>query len=339
MLEDRKRASINGTLARATALFALGRGLDIGQMEAATDVSSDILLNPRVGVSDEFMHKLIRPLERLQGGKNMALPFAQRVPLKAIGEHWSILRRAPTLGAMSRLSQRGQAIISRQVQMILSSDPLAVELRHPLDLLDNGIGGEVAVGLTARSAWEHFGDDVIALAEFRHAPRGPTDAYEAFFRAPVRFERDANRLTYRPGADEAPNRWENIEDEQVLQQQIDSMLRDRGLLDDDLRRAVRAAIVANAERGDHTAEGLARAMGMSQRSLQRKLKARGETIRGMLESHRLTCAQALLLDASLSIWDVTEALGFDSERGFRRAFGRWTGVTPSHWRRAQTASG
>ena len=43
--------------------------------------------------------------------------------------------------------------------------------------------------------------------------------------------------------------------------------------------------------------------------------------------------QLLLVDAGLSIGDISHRLGFSEQSAFQRAFKRWTGVTPLVWRR------
>jgi transcriptional regulator GlxA family with amidase domain len=53
----------------------------------------------------------------------------------------------------------------------------------------------------------------------------------------------------------------------------------------------------------------------------------------LLEEVRYVNAMGMLADKSLSIDDVAFRLGFESDRGFRKAFKRWSGKTPAEARR------
>ncbi|MEY4763958.1 MAG: hypothetical protein RI907_631 [Pseudomonadota bacterium] len=80
-------------------------------------------------------------------------------------------------------------------------------------------------------------------------------------------------------------------------------------------------------------EGLALEMGLHARTLQRRLKDAGETHSAIQARVRYELAQAWLQDASLSIEDIAERLGFSDRRSFTLAFSRWSGQTPSQFRR------
>jgi AraC-like DNA-binding protein len=58
--------------------------------------------------------------------------------------------------------------------------------------------------------------------------------------------------------------------------------------------------------------------------------------RYLLES-RLLRAMALLVEPNHTVMDVATAVGFDSVSAFTRAFGRYTGETPTAYRRRVTA--
>jgi AraC-like DNA-binding protein len=80
-------------------------------------------------------------------------------------------------------------------------------------------------------------------------------------------------------------------------------------------------------------EQAALALGLSRRSLQRKLSAAGTTFEQQRDQVRRDLAEALLLRSQLSLREVAERLGFAEQASFTRAFQRWTGSTPSSLRR------
>ena len=81
-----------------------------------------------------------------------------------------------------------------------------------------------------------------------------------------------------------------------------------------------------------TIDRIARALGMSGRSLQRRLRDLGTTLRSELDAERASQAQVLLLDAGVAIAEVAFLLGFSDQSAFTRAFRRWTDESPAAWR-------
>nr|WP_256433565.1 helix-turn-helix transcriptional regulator [Myxococcus sp. CA040A] len=79
-------------------------------------------------------------------------------------------------------------------------------------------------------------------------------------------------------------------------------------------------------------------MGMSPRGLQRRLKAEGRTFREVTEDIRLEKARRLLADDSLNVAGIAERVGYSDARALRRAFQRWTGMSPGRYRRSTSAA-
>ena len=73
---------------------------------------------------------------------------------------------------------------------------------------------------------------------------------------------------------------------------------------------------------------VAHALGMSVRSLRRRLEAEGETFNAVVNEAAAIIAKQLLEDKQKSIQEAAFEMGFADASGFHRAFKRWTGVTP-----------
>jgi AraC-like DNA-binding protein len=78
---------------------------------------------------------------------------------------------------------------------------------------------------------------------------------------------------------------------------------------------------------------VARALALSERTLQRHLAGEGVRFEEVVDHARRELAEALLPDASRSIAEVAAATGFSEVASFSRAFRRWTGRSPSALRR------
>lgn len=72
---------------------------------------------------------------------------------------------------------------------------------------------------------------------------------------------------------------------------------------------------------------------MSSRTLKRKLQQAGSGFQVVLDDVRRQDAMRLLANTERSIEDIAAWMGFAEPANFTHAFKRWTGVTPSEWRR------
>ena len=78
-------------------------------------------------------------------------------------------------------------------------------------------------------------------------------------------------------------------------------------------------------------------MGITPRSLQRRLASADCSFQGLLDDTRRELAQVYLRDAALSALDVALLLGYAEQSSFTRAFRHWFDDTPSAWRQRQLA--
>jgi len=79
---------------------------------------------------------------------------------------------------------------------------------------------------------------------------------------------------------------------------------------------------------------VAEIVGMSPRTLQRRLQHSGSSYSQVLQEARFDLARGLLDDSGAKIIDVAMTAGYDSQQHFTRAFRRFTGLTPTGYRRA-----
>ncbi|MFK7977212.1 MAG: AraC family transcriptional regulator ligand-binding domain-containing protein [Halioglobus sp.] len=82
-----------------------------------------------------------------------------------------------------------------------------------------------------------------------------------------------------------------------------------------------------------TLERMAEQLFTTPRTLIRRLENENTSFKQLLESLRREYAEKLLKDARLNIADVAEILGYSDQANFGRAFRRWYGESPAHWRK------
>ncbi len=103
---------------------------------------------------------------------------------------------------------------------------------------------------------------------------------------------------------------------------------------DPLLARLRALIKANV--ADPRPENITRGLGVSERTLQRRLKALGTTCQREVGVVRIAEAQRRMLDSDASLTEIAIDLGFGSLQYFSTLFHRITGVQPSAWRKSRS---
>ncbi len=84
--------------------------------------------------------------------------------------------------------------------------------------------------------------------------------------------------------------------------------------------------------GNPSAQHVANVLGVSVRTLSRRLRALGTTHKTLLEDVRRTHAERYLMNEGRSVADTASLLGFADSSAFNRAFKRWFGSGPTTFR-------
>lgn len=103
--------------------------------------------------------------------------------------------------------------------------------------------------------------------------------------------------------------------------------------------SVRRQLIAAMDGGDSSIEAVAKRMGMSPRSLQRRLSEEGVRYQDLLSDVRTELAKRYLARRSVSASEVADLLGFTEPPAFFKAFKRWTGMTPGEFQEAAAPAG
>jgi AraC-like DNA-binding protein len=96
---------------------------------------------------------------------------------------------------------------------------------------------------------------------------------------------------------------------------------------------VRGVLLEKLPAGEASVQGVARALAVSPRTLQRRLGAEGTSYQAVLDRVREDLARHYLADARMGVGTIAFLLGYQDQSSFYRAFSSWTGQTPERARR------
>ena len=160
---------------------------------------------------------------------------------------------------------------------------------------------------------------------------GDVQALEAYFGCGIRIGANCNRLTLHRGDLDRPFVSYNAELLEILTPVLDQSL-DEQQHSRSITEMVKWIMKRRLTGGRPDIQTVASELGMSDRTLQRRLTDEGTSFKHLLTQVRHKQAREYLADPSLDIKEVAFLIGYEDQNSFYRAFHLWEGDTPSNWR-------
>ena len=277
---------------------------------------------------------------RVSGLDHFGLTLGARFDHLSLGVVGRVMGCAPTLGDALGDYVRVQVGLSRGATAYLCplDDCFALgfgvyERFHPGVAQAYGL----AMVIAANAVRALTGGMAVPIeVHFSHrAPRDPT-IYERALKATVRFGQHQTCLIVPRAAMKTPIVGAEPHRYATLTARMNGLLRiDAASAAALLRHHLRPAV----SQGEASLASVAAKLGMSSRTLDRRLRAEGLTFATERDRARLRLAEELLALTDLAVGEVASALSYSSHGNFVRAFRRWCRVTPSEWRATAGADG
>jgi AraC-like DNA-binding protein len=159
--------------------------------------------------------------------------------------------------------------------------------------------------------------------------------YEQLFNCKIVYNSPAPQLIFTKESLDKELTSGNIELFELTEQAIIRSLKQMDLssIIGDIRQVLNKLLAG----GDLSVSKVAQELGMSSRSLQRKLLAQNLTYRQVLDDYRRELAIIYIRQPKLSQGEISYQLGFSSASNFSRTFKNWTGISPGEYRHLDQA--
>jgi AraC-like DNA-binding protein len=173
-----------------------------------------------------------------------------------------------------------------------------------------------------------FGEDWTPLEVHLQRPR-PADLrrYRSTLCRSVHFDAASNRIIFRRSDLDRPNMHADPYTHDLAVALAERMLAERRIPDDLIIRTREDILHHLADEGTNIHE-TARRLGLSPRSLQRRLDDLGLTYQRLCEEVRIALAKELLAQTTLPMSEIAYRLGFSNQANLARASRRWFGKSP-----------
>ncbi len=167
------------------------------------------------------------------------------------------------------------------------------------------------------------------------APRDTTEYARTFERLPIEFGAPFYGFAFDADILDARLVSADVGLHLVVCNHADLMLKERSLGRQFTNR-VRKALAAELDGGTPSIVHVASRLHMSSRTLERKLDLEGTRFSAVLAELRCELAVHYAQNPTIKLTEIAYRLGFSQAGSFFRAFKRWTGETPSDYRRKRT---
>jgi AraC-like DNA-binding protein len=263
--------------------------------------------------------------------EDLSIHAAEALPPGAYGLVDFLFAHAPTLGAGLERAARYFTLIHTGVRLavIEGPDECVLDVGRNSDPVAVRPDGEFSLAVFVSRLRQSVAGGSLSLVRIECAYPEPRDRRELdrFFACPLKFDCRSNRLVLSPQdwarapLKSEPGLFRVLDDHaRRLEAELPALT--------SLTAQVRMLIAQELKGGRPLAAHVSKRLGMSERSLQRRLKEEGESFFKLLDELRAQHAAVYLKHQQLSQAEVAHLLGFADVSAFHRAHRRWTGRPP-----------
>jgi AraC-like DNA-binding protein len=313
------------------AILAGLRRLGFDERRLRAEARLPELPDARALVPDAMRQQLWAQAQRVAQREAIAVEAGLVLPIGALGAMDYLAISADTLGASCDALTRHFHSVSCERSLEIEQRPsdYRVKLIVPDARADTLLGDEFTLGaMVGRFRACVDGFSIAAVQLKRPSPANP-QRFAELFGAPVSFGHAATALCLPGRARDLPISTCDPSLSRVLSSLLPPPAPgpSRSKLECSLRSHLRELL----PRERFAASSVASALGMSERSLQRRLRELGRSYREIVDACRREEAERLLLEGRSDLAAIAHRLGFADQSGFSRAFKRWTHLAPRDW--------
>ncbi len=262
--------------------------------------------------------------------------FSRRLPWGSYGMLARASLSATSLGRALKRWCRHHSLIASDITLNLSvsgkTATLAITEHSELGQLREFCLVSLLRNVHGLACWLIDSRLPLQGAQFPFPAPAHHEVYGVLFPGPTRFDGDCAAIQFDARYLALPLRRDEAAINQMLQRALPLTVRqyrrDRLLV-----ARVRQALTSQPAQ-TRRAEDLAALLNVSPRTLHRQLVEKGTSLQTLKDEVRQGRARELLLRTARPLKQVAEAVGFQNEKSFIRAFRTWTGQTPGEFRRA-----
>jgi AraC-like DNA-binding protein len=307
-------------------------GLDPARMLAEFGLPEACLRELEMKVPAETVRSLLEASAERSGVEAFGLLMAEKRRLSNLGPLGLLIREQPTMRHAVQALARYANRLNEALHLTIDDAGEMVVLREELIF---SVGGpirqatELAIGVAFLGLQALLGGVRPRRVCFAHPAPADRTVHERIFGRIVEFGHDFNGIVWRAKDLEVANPNADPVAARYAHKLVETALHNKPA---DMASEVRALVVAQLGGGHCTIDLVARQLGITRRTVHRRLLAEGQTFSRILDDVRRDLAARYLADQHRSLAEVSMLLGFAAPSGFSRWHRRHFHAAASHRR-------
>ncbi|MEM8795540.1 MAG: AraC family transcriptional regulator [Pseudomonadota bacterium] len=318
---------------------AVREEVDASSLLKSVGIDPDADMDVRAMVSDHAYYGMLERIARtIDDATGLPLRVGGSMRCDDYGAFGLAWKTAPTLrGSIARAERYWRLLTSVTDYELRQDDDKAIFVLNR--------AGERRLGL--RLSNENSLASVVSIIReispvpfsplkvlFKHPAPETVAAHELYFGCPCVWEADLDALVLSAEALATENQKGDAALSAFFTSHLDDEL-EQVQREETIGEQVRATIAASLSDGVPKAQMIAKRLGLSERTLQRRLDAEGLSFQKLLDEVRKQMAESFLVNSDYSIAEIAFLTGFSEQSALNRAFKRWHDRTPASFRGVQ----
>lgn len=302
-------------------------------------ISVEALADPDTRIPLDVVLDTLERSARMLGRADLGLLAGQAAMPGDFGLVELAARACSTAGEAFRVLAHAYELLSDGVHLSFEplGDRVSLRLSTPPDLTLPAMAVEFALSALWSIGRTYIGVPILPLrVRFAHSAVPHAQACAQAFGCPVQFDALEHAIDLPLTTLTAPMATASPLTANLLRSRVDEHVATRGA--DNLLERMEQAILRDLSKGLPSLAQVKDRLGVSERTLHRRLKQAGTSYRELCDAVRLRIAVRYLEQTDTPLKQIASSLGYRDVHAFHRAFKRLAGVTPQQ-RRSEHRSG
>jgi AraC-like DNA-binding protein len=240
--------------------------------------------------------------------------------------------------ALQRLARYKQLVCPEELHVAERQDECRVQFRWVLaQEAEPPLLVDVCFARVVEIARQGTGAPINPKRLELRAASANRETYAALFGCPIQFDARQNTIVFDKADLDRPFLTHNADLYAMLSPQLEAELK-QAVVSKAIGEQVKGVLKRMLAGRRPGIEDVARELGLSARTLQRRLAEEAATFQQVMQEARRELARHYLLHSSRELNETAYLLGYEDAHSFFRAFHDWEGSSPGQWRARHAGS-
>jgi AraC-like DNA-binding protein len=330
-----KFPTASGGISRLAYEQAIKSGLDANRLVQAARLTVQQVTDDGVQLPVKNQIEFLNLVASASRNEFLGMRLAQDVDLRQLGLLYYVMASSPTLADALRRVERYSGITNEAVRLVYRQHRSASVTFQYAGVSRSNDSHQIEFFVTTlvRVCRHLLGRQVTPdVVRFIHRRAGLPMDLKSFFGCPVTFGNDVDEVAY--STNFAGDKIVSADPflNSLLERYCEEALAGRRTASGDWRPKVENAMAQLLPHGQARMPEVCKRLGVSARTLSRRLESEGLTFAEVLDRLRCDLAKRYLREPHLPMSEIAWLLGYQQTSSFDHAFKRWTGKSPGDLR-------